>query len=612
MTMSTRQIVPAFGQLRRLLARPDPAGNSDAQLLERFVQQRDESAFELLVWRHGPMVYGVCRRILRDEHDAEDAFQATLLVLARKARSIGSGESVGGWLYKVAYRVALRARDGTVRRARHEKHAATREAAADPQPGEGLARDELRLVLDEELNRLPQRHRAPVVLCYLQGLTNEEAARQLRCPVGTLKTRLARARRLLGKRLARRGLELSAGLLPAEAALPAVLVRTTVGAAALVAVGKVPAGAVSVPVACLMEGVLRAMMVMKVKLAVVVLAAGLAVAGVGTASYRALAGSPAAADQGEQDQAPSKDTPAEARVKRLRKQLGELNVELRQAEEAAAREKTVPPRKKPVAVIFGNVPITRDELADHLLARLTAAELERYVNHRILEHACRKAGITVTMAEVEAHMKAELARSGMQEDAFRAHLRKQHRTLQQWKEDVVRSRLMLDRLVGRPVPVSEQQLRDEYAAQYGEKVECQFLAWPPGRREQADRVARHPDQGPQRFTPERVTTISRHGPKELAAVAKAAFALAPGEVSPVLETSNCLILLKCKRRIKADSATRFEDVREGLKRDIEKRLANSKTVELFNHLKQAARVKLLWTPPVDSERGDEEPRRGKR
>src|SRR4051812_45976040 len=149
---------------------------SDTQLLERFVSSHDEAAFELLLWRHGPTVLGVCRRLLSDPHDAEDAFQATFLVLARKAGSIARREAGGSWLYRVAYRVALRAR------AERAKRATTQQVDADALPAPlGVDRgwQELRQVLDEEVNRLPARHRAAFVLCCLEGKTGEEAARQL-------------------------------------------------------------------------------------------------------------------------------------------------------------------------------------------------------------------------------------------------------------------------------------------------------------------------------------------------------------------------------------------------------------------------------------------------
>src|SRR5262249_31655390 len=165
-----------------------------AQLLERFALQREDAAFTALVRRHGPLVLGVCRRILHNWHDAEDAFQATFLVLARKAGSITKQESVASWLYQVAYRTAVRARARTARRQEREQRAGTPEA--DGTLAEVTGR-ELVAVLDEELYQLPQRYRAPLVLCYLQGRTRDQAARQLGWSLRALKHLLERARQRL-------------------------------------------------------------------------------------------------------------------------------------------------------------------------------------------------------------------------------------------------------------------------------------------------------------------------------------------------------------------------------------------------------------------------------
>src|SRR5581483_10440199 len=190
--MDSRPLRSLLDGLRRAAATTGD-GLSDAELLRRFVRGRDAAAFELLVWRHGPMVLGVCRRVLRDAHAAEDAFQAAFLVLARKARSLDRRGSIANWLYAVAYHVALKARAEAARRQRRERRASAAEAGAAP--GEAWA--DLRPVLDEELSRLPEAYRQAVVLCYLEGRTNAEAARLLGWPVGTVKGRLARARDLL-------------------------------------------------------------------------------------------------------------------------------------------------------------------------------------------------------------------------------------------------------------------------------------------------------------------------------------------------------------------------------------------------------------------------------
>jgi RNA polymerase sigma factor (sigma-70 family) len=176
---------------------------TDSQLLERFAGQQDEAAFAALVRRHGPMVLAVCRRILRDAHDADDAFQATFLVLVRKASVIARPELLGNWLYGVAHRVAVKARAKAARRSEHERRAP---ALASADPTAEVTKHELRAVLDAELRQLPEKYRAPLVLCYLEGKTNAQAARLLGWPTGSISGRLARARELLRERLLSRDL----------------------------------------------------------------------------------------------------------------------------------------------------------------------------------------------------------------------------------------------------------------------------------------------------------------------------------------------------------------------------------------------------------------------
>ena len=217
---------------------PGPhSGNepSDSDLLKRFALARDESAFEALVQRHGPMVQGVCRRILGDAHEAEDAFQAVFLVLVRKSASVRRPELLANWLYGVAFRIARKARIRAIRKEIRERRAGkmpTQEQFLD------LEWAELKAVLDEELSQLPEKYRAPLVLCYLRGQTNAEAAAQLGWPPGSMSEWLARGRELLRKRLNRRGLTLSAGLLAilllqkaASASISPLLVQSTVKAA---------------------------------------------------------------------------------------------------------------------------------------------------------------------------------------------------------------------------------------------------------------------------------------------------------------------------------------------------------------------------------------------
>jgi RNA polymerase sigma factor (sigma-70 family) len=557
------------------------------------------------------MVLGVCRRVLHDEHAAEDAFQATLLVLARKARTICERQSLGSWLWKVAYRVALRARSGALRRARRERQVDPLPAVADPRPVIGPAEDDLHRVLDEELQGLPEKQRVPVVLCYLEGLTNEEAARQLRCPVGTLKTRLAQARRVLGHRLARRGLTTAVGLLAAESlppsALPATLLEATVRAAASAAAGEFSAALVPAEVAGLMQGVLRAMMVTKMKWTALVLAVGLAIAGAGTASYRSRAGEPPPEDREEGALPPP--SAAQARVKDLKKQIRELTEALSRAEEDAARERALPPAKTPVAIIFGNEPITRDELAEYLLRRLTTKQLEDYVNRRILEHVAKKEGIVVTEAEVDAFLKGEVPPGGQEQ--FRARLREQGKSMREWREDVVRARLLLEKL-GKKQRITEESLRRLYESQYGEKVECRMLSWQQGGREVAEDVALRLRRGKTTFDQltqnpplgSRIVqsiTIPRQGLRHPNTLIEAVSTLKLGEVSPVIAYPEGFFILECRRRIPADQSVRFEDVRENLKHELQRRFQQRDSTKFFEELKAEARTRMLWTPPDDPE-----------
>jgi RNA polymerase sigma factor (sigma-70 family) len=272
-------------------ARP-AEGPSDGELLRQFCERRDEAAFAALVRRHGPLVLGVCRRVLRDVHAAEDAFQATFLVLARKAAGVGRPERLANWLYGVAYRTALKARARAARRGQHERQAG---AMAVTDPEDARAWRELCAALDEEVSRLPERYRAPLVLCYLQGKTNEDAARQLGWPAGSMSYRLARGRELLRERLANRGLTLAAvpfaALLSREVLttpVSAALAHATVDAALLFAAGKLAAGGAVSAAAGLAEQVLAALAGPRGRWqALVLLAGGLTLLGAAAFAYSA-------------------------------------------------------------------------------------------------------------------------------------------------------------------------------------------------------------------------------------------------------------------------------------------------------------------------------------
>jgi RNA polymerase sigma factor (sigma-70 family) len=237
---------------------PAAANQTDRELLDRFLRQQDETAFAALVQRHGPMVLGLCRSILDHEQDAEDAFQATFLILVRRAGTIANPDLLGCWLYGVAYRTARKARGQVARRREQERQVASVTAAEEP-PVDHAWR-ELRSALDEELNRLPEKYRLPLVLCYLQGLTNEEAARRLGWPPGSISYRLARGREMLRDRMQGRNRGAPAGFFalvlampPEVGSLPGHLVHATVRAG----LAGERTGLVSGKVAALVDATLR-------------------------------------------------------------------------------------------------------------------------------------------------------------------------------------------------------------------------------------------------------------------------------------------------------------------------------------------------------------------
>src|SRR5262245_49466685 len=258
---------PLIRFVRRIASGPQPAPQ-DSALLERFVRQGDHAAFAALVARHGPLVLAACRRVLRDGHAAEDCFQATFLVLARKAAGLRRPDPLGPWLYGVAVRTALKARAQAARRSRKEREAAVSEAVEPPD--EPALRD-LRAALDEALHGLPEKYRTPLVLHYLEGRTVPEVARELGWPEGTAAARLARGRDRLRARLARRRLAPAAALLgalsgpAARAEFPVGLAATTVRAIGALTAAETAAGAVPASIAALAEGVLEAMWMTRLK-----------------------------------------------------------------------------------------------------------------------------------------------------------------------------------------------------------------------------------------------------------------------------------------------------------------------------------------------------------
>ena len=275
--MATANVSDFLRRLTRGMVAETLADQSDRQLVEQFLDGHDEAVFEAIVRRHGAMVYRACWRVLQHHQDAEDAFQATFLVLAQRLRTVRKHASLASWLHGVAHRVALKAKAEAATRRRHEQQA----AVSPPVPPDDVSWGEVRAVLDAELVGLPEKWRLPLVLCYLEGRTQDEAAEQLGWSKRTLRRRLEEGRTGLGHRLSRRGVvwpaALSAVLLSdavASATLSPGLLDSTIKAASLFAAGQTAAvGLISAKAAALAEGVLKTMLLSKIKVAAVAMLA---------------------------------------------------------------------------------------------------------------------------------------------------------------------------------------------------------------------------------------------------------------------------------------------------------------------------------------------------
>ena len=403
--MTPGPLTTLLGYLRRRAGRT-PGECGDGDLLRRFVVGRDEEAFAILLGRHGSMVLDVCRRVL-DNHEAEDAFQATFFILARKAGAVRKGDSLASWLYGVAVRVSLKMKTAAARRRAQERQV---KVVNQPDPALEAARAELRPLLDEELGRLPENYRAPLVLCYLEGKTNEQAARELGWPKGTVAGRLARARELLRGRLRRRGLAVSSGLLAAlltdsvaTAAVPASLVGSTVQGAGVFAMGGMAAASASAP-AALAEGVLQTMMLTKVKIAAVMLMVCACGTGAGVLAQRAGSGAaPAAAQDADRTKADQEAQKLRDELVALRKQLAAAREELAATRKELLRQRQLAEQQRRVA---DEARARAEEALRDALAQRERAEVER---QRALAEA-RRAAEEAAKAEARAKAGGEKAR----------------------------------------------------------------------------------------------------------------------------------------------------------------------------------------------------------
>jgi RNA polymerase sigma factor (sigma-70 family) len=414
--MARHNLSAVIRYLKQLTGSAQGDGASDAELLERYVRCRDEAAFELMLWRHGALVFNVCRRVLSCQEDAEDAFQATFLAFVRKAGSISRRGSVASWLYKVAYRVALEARERTRKTAAMEKSGG--ELLAVESETDPLWSD-VRPILDEELNRLPERLRRPIVLCYLEGKSNVEAARELGCRLGTIYSRLSRGRELLRQRLQRRGVTLPAAALKAvltarviEAA-PAISLVREAARTALAFASPSGMAAVSPRVATLAEGVLRTMFVTKLKIAaVMLLVIGVAAGGMLTQARTAAPQAEAKADDPPPKPAGGGKKDAEPiAVKVVKPKKGGLPLMVTRPAEVVAAQ-----RQQVVPLVSGTIKEVRVDIGDYVnkgrvLLVIDAPLLTKEVEEAAASAELAKAQVEeaeakVAAAEVEARISS--------------------------------------------------------------------------------------------------------------------------------------------------------------------------------------------------------------
>jgi len=429
--MSAGPSLNLLRDIRTLFDSGTASGLTDRQLLEQFATRHDaaaEAAFEVLVLRHGPMVLRVCRNSLSDPHDAQDAFQATFLILVKRCCAIRRLESVGSWLFGVATRVAARARVDAARRRAAERHGALRIIeAVDPGDYAEPDQPDFGPALQEQVCRLPEKYRSVVVLCYWQGLTQEQAAAQLGCPLGTVRSRLARAKSLLRRRLTRRGLATLAGAMAyaldsttASArtvaqlphAVPPALVRSTINAASRIAAGHVTGPVISAVTASLVQEALWSMTMLKISGAVaaimiVGLAAGL---GAGLAAQRVATAPPAANGRPVRDEPGTKNAPVAESQPRAKGKTSRSN-----AQRKAGRLEGVYSNIEGPTTIIMLAPDGLTVKRGEVICELDSASLQdRLINQRI---TVRSAEANFQNAKL-ARENAEIALKSFVEDLF--------------------------------------------------------------------------------------------------------------------------------------------------------------------------------------------------
>jgi RNA polymerase sigma factor (sigma-70 family) len=414
MTKTNGKMGNVLERVRNVVAVQSCRDLADHELLQRYVAEQDESAFAVLAKRHGSIVLGLCMRVLRHQQDAEDAFQAAFLVFARKAGTIRKSESIASWLYSVAFRAANKLRAAKARRS--GRQAPLVDVPRGDFSAELCCRETLR-VLEEELNRLADRYRAPLLLCCVEGRTRDEAAQQLGWSLGVLRGRLDRGREMLRARLARRGVSLSVALLAlgvsgtAQAA-PALL-SSTILAATGAARTLAAASAVSAQATALAQGVIQAMFISKVKIvAVGLLTSTFLAAGAGFVTYQAQAqdGGPGARLEAKRDTKPP--STQEMTAEQMKREIERLRLELEQTRLLLQlANKEILELRAAKAVAAHRAKAERDlvrKLADQALSERDVAERAR----RALE----------AFAEKEAAERAAALKALAGEKALKPHL----------------------------------------------------------------------------------------------------------------------------------------------------------------------------------------------
>lgn len=531
--------------------RTDP--RTDAELIDHFAQYADHSAFTTLVHRHGPLVYGVCRRALGPSPDADDAFQATFVVLVRKVGAMTWRANLGPWLYGVAVQITRKARFKRDRRFAVEKQV---DAMPQPEiaPRNAPESDELSRAFDEELAALPDDMRRAVVLCELQGRSRQQAAKELRISEGTLSSRLARARKLLRDRLTKRGFAL---VIPGAVILPAKLTAGTLELANE-SVGVVPTAVIE-----LAQEALKAMTISKLKLGAVLSVMAIGFTAFGLTAHGGDEPKPVAKADPQVKPAGANE-PAE-----LKKGRFELSISLRST-------------PQPVATINGKEEISREEFGEYLIRKYGAKEVEGFVSQKIVESEAKKKGVQVSDAELQEAMAREVryfAHRNM--DFHKSVLPQTGMTEETWRQNILHRQVILEKLGSMDVTVTDDDLKKAFAVKFGGRRHVQIAMWSKGVEAKAvqdhyERAKREPlvfeqlavkvqcfggpKDGDNRLA--MYDDLPSEGDKEVRA---AAYALkTPGQVSDLIQTDEGTVAVKLVEIIPAQTGKKFEDEKDAL------------------------------------------------